>query len=58
MISVILNAYKRIDFLDYQINKIQEQTVKPSEIMVWVNNEQSINLKKNQMLFIVIAAKI
>ena len=46
MISVILNAYKRIDFLDYQINKIQEQTIKPSEIMVWVNNEQSINLKK------------
>jgi hypothetical protein len=46
MISVILNAYKRVDYLEEQINKIQKQTIEPKEILVWYNNDQLTNLKK------------
>ena len=37
-ITAILNGYKRPQFLNEQINAIQNQTIKPKEIMLWQNN--------------------
>lgn len=39
MITAILNGYKRPAFLKEQINAIENQTVKPSEIMLWQNHD-------------------
>jgi hypothetical protein len=39
-ITVILNGYKRPQFLNEQINAIQNQTIKPKEIMLWQNNSE------------------
>lgn len=36
-ISVILNCYKRLDSLPLQISAIENQTIKPIEIFIWVN---------------------
>lgn len=38
MITVILNGYKRGSNLDEQYEALQNQTVKPSEILLWYNN--------------------
>lgn len=37
MISVILNAYKRTEHLQKQIDALNRQTIKPSRIYVWQN---------------------
>jgi len=37
MITVILNGYKRPDYLKIQLNAINNQTVKPESIMLWQN---------------------
>lgn len=37
MITVILNVYKRLDYLGRQIEAIKKQSVKVSEIIVWQN---------------------
>lgn len=37
MISVILNAYKRTDHLERQLEAIKNQTIKPEKIYVWQN---------------------
>jgi hypothetical protein len=38
MITVILNGYKRLKFLNKQIQSIKEQTVQARDIIVWQNN--------------------
>jgi len=38
MITAILNGYKRPQFLNEQVRAIRNQTVKPTEIMLWQNN--------------------
>lgn len=43
-ITVILNGYKRPQFLQEQINAIQNQTVKPREIMLWQNNTEGFDV--------------
>lgn len=40
MITVILNGYKRINYLQEQIEAINAQTVKPKDIMVWYNKPE------------------
>ena len=36
-ITVILNCYRRPQYLEQQIKAIREQTIKPKEIWLWVN---------------------
>lgn len=40
MITVILNCYKRPQYLKEQITAIQSQTVKPEEIIIWYNKPE------------------
>lgn len=42
-ITVILNGYKRPQFLKSQIDAINNQTVKPKEIMLWLNNTEGFD---------------
>jgi hypothetical protein len=37
LITVILNAYKRVEYLERQLEAINNQTVKPAKILVWQN---------------------
>lgn len=49
MITVILNCYKRLNYLEEQIQAIENQTVKPSDIWIWYNNPEDgsqINLNE------------
>lgn len=49
MITVILNCYKRINYLKTQISAIEGQTVKPDDIWIWYNNpedREQINLNE------------
>jgi len=49
MITVILNCYKRPEYLKEQIQAIENQTVKPKEIWIWYNapeDEEQIDLSK------------
>jgi len=39
-ITVILNCYKRPEYLKEQIDAIENQTVKPKEIWIWYNNPE------------------
>lgn len=39
MVTAILNGYKRPSFLAEQVNAIENQTIKPSEIMLWQNHD-------------------
>lgn len=39
-ITVILNCYKRPEYLKEQINAINNQSVKPEEIMIWYNKPE------------------
>ncbi len=41
-ITVVLNGFRRGKNLDEQIAAIQNQTIKPAEIMLWYNNPGSI----------------
>tara|TARA_B110000879_G_scaffold209912_1_gene298780 strand:+ start:989 stop:1879 length:891 start_codon:yes stop_codon:yes gene_type:complete len=36
-IAVVLNVFKRTDFLELQLDAVENQTIKPSEIFVWQN---------------------
>jgi len=36
-ITVILNAYRRVEYLAEQVKSIREQTIAPSEIWLWYN---------------------
>lgn len=42
-ITVILNGYKRPQFLKEQIDCIKNQTIKPKEIMLWINNNNNFD---------------
>jgi len=42
-ITVILNSYKRLDFLQTQINALNAQTILPSEIFIWNNSGKSLD---------------
>jgi len=46
-ISVVLNAYKRLQHLDEQINAVINQTIKPSEIIIWNNSEKELDININ-----------
>ena len=49
MITVILNCYKRLNYLEEQIKAIENQTVKPFDIWIWYNNPEDgsqINLNE------------
>lgn len=37
LITVLLNAYKRTEYLERQLDAIANQTIKPSRILVWQN---------------------
>jgi len=39
-ITVVLNVYRRTDYLNHQINKIYEQTIKPKDLFIWVNKHE------------------
>lgn len=41
-ISVVLNAYKRLQHLDEQIKSVINQTIKPKEIIIWNNSETTL----------------
>lgn len=48
-ITVILNCYKRIEYLDEQINAIENQSIPPKEIWIWQNSPEDMekpNLEK------------
>ena len=47
MISVILNAFRRTDFLEEQIQAIKDQSIKVEEILVWCNNDKNLDIKKS-----------
>lgn len=36
-ITVVLNAFRRTEYLEKQINAIENQSIKPTEILVWQN---------------------
>lgn len=42
-ISVIINCFKRYESLKLQIEAIENQTIKPHEIMLWVNASDNFN---------------
>jgi len=42
MITVILNVYKRSEYLKQQIESINNQTIKPLEILIWNNKPEDI----------------
>lgn len=45
-ITIILNAYKRTEYLDQQIISIKKQTVNVKEIFLWNNSDNLINHKE------------
>lgn len=42
-ITVILNGFKRPQFLKEQVEAIKNQTIKPKEIMLWQNNSEGFD---------------
>lgn len=49
-ITVILNGFKRPQFLKEQIEAVKNQTVKPTEIMLWQNNSEGFDLEDTKNL--------
>ena len=49
-ISVVLNCYKRLDSLPLQLDAIEKQTIKPLEILIWVNASEEYK-KSNKSIF-------
>ena len=43
-ITVVLNGYKRQEFLNYQIDSVKRQSIPPKEILIW-NNGDYIDFK-------------
>ena len=41
-IAVVLNAFKRTNYLELQLDAIENQTIKPTEIYVWQNKAEEI----------------
>ena len=46
MITVILNAYKRLEHLETQIKAINNQSIKVSEIIIWQNGTTERKIQK------------
>jgi len=44
-IAVVLNAFKRTNFLELQLDAIESQTIKPVDIFVWQNDGGTIDDK-------------
>lgn len=44
MITAILNGYKRPEYLDEQLHAIENQSVKPTEILLWYNHPDTDNI--------------
>lgn len=44
MITVILNCYKRLNYLNRQIEAIISQSISPKDIMVWYNKPEEGNM--------------
>ncbi|TAA39591.1 glycosyltransferase [Corallincola spongiicola] len=42
-IAVVLNAFKRTEYLSLQLDAIENQSIKPVEVYLWHNRGQSIN---------------
>lgn len=42
-ITAILNGYKRPQFLKEQVEAIKNQTIKPKEIMLWINDNDNFD---------------
>ena len=40
MITVILNCYKRLNYLQQQIDAIKQQTIAPADIWIWYNKPE------------------
>ena len=40
MITVVLNCYKRVEYLEEQLKAINNQTVKPEDIFIWYNKPE------------------
>mgnify|MGYP003632609978 CR=1 FL=1 len=40
-ITVILNAYRRLEYLEEQIEAIRNQTIPPKQIWLWVNHHEN-----------------
>ncbi len=45
MITVILNGYKRAKHLDLQLKSIENQSLKPKEVMLWQNYGDSFDVE-------------
>lgn len=39
-ITVVLNVYRRTNYLNHQINKIYEQTIRPKDLFIWINRHE------------------
>ena len=48
--TVILNVYKRVEYLKEQVNAILCQTVKPTDIWIWDNCEESQRIEHKEIL--------
>lgn len=56
-ITVVLNGYKRQEFLNQQINAVRNQTIPPDEILIW-NNGDYIDFKNfDKNIFIANSSK-
>lgn len=42
-IAAVLNVFKRVDFLELQLEAIENQTIQPIDIFVWQNDGDSID---------------
>lgn len=50
MITVILNGYKRPEYLKIQLNAILNQTIQPEEIMMWQNQGAEFDTKLTEVI--------
>lgn len=48
MITVILNAYKRTNHINNQVNAVKAQSIRPNEIILWQNNSSKNEILKLQ----------
>lgn len=56
-ITVILNGYKRPQFLNEQLEAVRNQTIKPSEIMLWQNNSEGFSVEVTNELTTAVSNK-
>lgn len=54
-VGVLLNAYKRLDILDIQLQAIINQTIKPKTIYIWNNSGEILNFDNYKGIPIIVA---